>query len=275
MDGRSLTKPERSADACSFPARFAHHRQVSFHTETPIASAGASASSGLPACSVLVVEDDPIVAEVVETYLRKQGHTAHLVTDGIAAVARVREARPDLILLDRMLPGIDGLEVCRRIRAFSDVPVIMLTALGQEHDRIGGLEAGADDYLVKPFSPRELMLRVEAVLRRTIDPLEPDSVVLAGPFRLDASQREISLDGAALPLTVREFDLLAFFLRHPDQVFRREELLRTVWDWSVGDLSTVTVHARRVREKIEPDPSNPTYLRTVRGVGYLFSLSDG
>jgi len=224
----------------------------------------------IPSRVVLVVEDDPIVAEVVVSYLRKRGHVAELITDGLAAVERVRESRPDLILLDRMLPGIDGLEVCRRLRAEVDVPVIMLTALGQEHDRIDGLEAGADDYLVKPFSPRELMLRVDAVLRRTAAPFDPVAVVERGRFRLDTSQREIQVSGRTVPLTVREFDLLAFFVRHPDQVFRRDELLQAVWDWSLGDLSTVTVHVRRLREKVEPDPSQPQHLLTVWGVGYRF-----
>ncbi|RKR75069.1 response regulator transcription factor [Frondihabitans australicus] len=221
--------------------------------------------------SVLIVEDDPIVAEVVLSYLRKNGHVAGVVTDGLSAVARVLDERPDLILLDRMLPGIDGLEVCRRVRAVTDVPIIMLTALGEEHDRIGGLEAGADDYLVKPFSPRELMLRVDAVLRRTSTPFEPQAVVAAGSFRLDTSQREISQAGRPLALTVREFDLMAFLIRHPDQVFRREELLKAVWGWDIGDLSTVTVHMRRLREKIEADPGAPDHLLTVWGVGYRFA----
>jgi DNA-binding response OmpR family regulator len=227
--------------------------------------------AAIAARSVLVVEDDPIVSEVVVSYLMKNGHRVDAVADGLAAVARVAELRPDLVLLDRMLPGIDGLEVCRRIRALGDFPVIMLTALGQEHDRIGGLEAGADDYLVKPFSPRELMLRVDAVLRRTAAPFEPQSLVVAGEFRLDSSQREIAVRGIPLTLTVREFDLLAFLIRHPHQVFRREELLEAVWGWAIGDLSTVTVHARRLREKIEQDPAAPSHLLTVWGVGYRFS----
>ncbi|ROQ38571.1 DNA-binding response OmpR family regulator [Frondihabitans sp. PhB188] len=238
---------------------------MSFSAPSPVA-----AVTPAPGRSVLVVEDDPIVAEVVVSYLRSRGHAAALVADGLSAVARVRDNRPDLILLDRMLPGVDGLEVCRRIRAFTDVPVIILTALGEEADRIDGLEAGADDYLVKPFSPRELMLRVDAVLRRTTAPFEPQAVVVEGVFRLDVSQREISVEGRRLVLTVREFDLLAFLIRHPDQVFRREELLKAVWEWEVGDLSTVTVHVRRLREKVEADPAAPVHLLTVWGVGYRF-----
>lgn len=209
------------------------------------------------------------------SYLASRGHIAEHVTDGLAAVERVARNRPDLILLDRMLPGIDGLEVCRRVRELGDVPVILLTALGQEDDRIRGLEAGADDYLVKPFSPRELMLRVDAVMRRTAVPFEPVAVVECGPFRLEQSRREISRAGVVLNLTVREFDLLAFFVRHPGQVFRREELLQAVWGWRVGDLSTVTVHVRRVREKIEPVPNDPVFIETVWGVGYRFVSRSG
>ncbi|AMM20141.1 two-component system response regulator [Frondihabitans sp. PAMC 28766] len=233
-------------------------------------SLASDAAVAAPPRSVLVVEDDPIVAEVVVSYLRRGGHLAGIATDGLTAVVRVLDERPDLILLDRMLPGIDGLEVCRRIRAVTDVPIIMLTALGEEHDRITGLEAGADDYLVKPFSPRELMLRVDAVLRRTTTPFELQAVVMQGGFRLDASAREITLEGEPLTLTVREFDLLAFLIRHPDRVFRREELLRAVWGWEVGDLSTVTVHVRRLREKVEQDAGAPVCLVTVWGVGYRF-----
>jgi DNA-binding response OmpR family regulator len=241
----------------------------------PTAVSARRAGADVPR-SVLVVEDDPIVREVVVSYLVRHGHIADAVADGLSAVARVEASRPDLVLLDRMLPGIDGLEACRRIRAVADVPVILLTALGQEHDRIGGLEAGADDYLVKPFSPRELMLRVDAVLRRTAAaPFEPEAVVSAGAFRLDSSRRTLSRSGAPLSLTAREFDLLAFLVRHPDRVFTREELLRGVWGWEIGDLSTVTVHVRRLREKIEPDPAAPRHLHTVWGVGYRFTASAG
>jgi DNA-binding response OmpR family regulator len=223
--------------------------------------------------TVLLVEDDPIVAEVVVSYLRKNGHVAEAIADGAAAEAVVADLRPDLVLLDRMLPGVDGLEICRRVRAVTDVPIIMLTALGEEHDRIRGLEAGADDYLVKPFSPRELMLRVDAVLRRSTGPIEPPSVVTAGDFRLDTLRREIAVRGEALTLTVREFDLLAFLIRNPERVFRRDELLRTVWGWDIGDLTTVTVHVRRLREKIERDPSAPEHLITVWGVGYRLTVA--
>ncbi len=219
---------------------------------------------------MLVVDDDATVSEVVCSYLRSAGFIVDACGDGLEAVELARDLRPDLVVLDRMLPGIDGLEVCRRIRSGRMVPVIMLTALREQDDRIDGLEAGADDYLAKPFSPRELVLRVQSVLRRTLTDFAPEAVLEVGTFRLDISSRRVSLGGTELALTVREFDLLAFLLRHPRQVFSREELLRAVWGWEFGDLSTVTVHVRRLREKIEPDPAHPTLLNTVWGVGYRF-----
>jgi len=157
--------------------------------------------------------------------------------------------QPDLIVLDRMLPGIDGAEVCRRIRDIASTPIIMFTALGSTEERIEGLEAGADDYLAKPFSPRELVLRVQSILRRSITSITPAAALDLGGFRVDASNRRIFKDGRMLVLSVREFDLLAVLLKHPDQVFSRAQLLKEVWQWSFGDLSTVTVHVRRVREK--------------------------
>ncbi|WP_354570353.1 response regulator transcription factor [Glaciihabitans sp. UYNi722] len=219
---------------------------------------------------VLVVDDDPTVSEVVCRYLRAASFIVDETADGLSAVEMASRIRPDLVVLDRMLPGIDGLEVCRRIRAERPVPVILLTALREEDDRIDGLEAGADDYLAKPFSPRELVLRVQSVLRRSLNEFSPESVIDSGDFHLDVSSRRVSQRGVELALTVREFDLLAFLIRHPQQVFSREELLRAVWGWEFGDLSTVTVHVRRLREKIEPDPAHPTLLGTVWGVGYRF-----
>jgi DNA-binding response OmpR family regulator len=171
-----------------------------------------------------------------------------------------------------MLPGIDGLEVCRRLRAAHGTPVIMLTALGSTEDRIAGLEAGADDYLAKPFSPRELVLRVQSVLRRSVLDLTPEAAFDLGPFRLEPAERVVTKRGEALTLSVREYELLAFFLKHPRQAFSREQLLRAVWRWEFGDLSTVTVHVRRLREKIEDDPSHPGWLTTVWGVGYRLSV---
>jgi DNA-binding response OmpR family regulator len=219
---------------------------------------------------VLLVEDDPMVAEVASSYLRAAGLLVSHVVDGFSALAAMETAPPDLVVLDRMLPGVDGVEVCRRIRATSAVPIILLTALGSEDDRIEGLSAGADDYLTKPFSPRELVLRVQSVLRRSIALFAPESVIDFGPFRLDPSARRALKDGIELSLTSREFDLLEFFVKHPNQAFSRVELLAGVWGWTVGDLSTVTVHVRRLREKIESELSDPEFIVTVWGVGYRF-----
>jgi DNA-binding response OmpR family regulator len=221
---------------------------------------------------VLVVDDDPTVAEVASSYLRATGFVVEEAGDGFAALRTAERFAPDLIVLDRMLPGIDGLEVFRRLRDRIATPVILLTALGSEDDRIAGLEAGVDDYLGKPFSPRELVLRVQSVLRRSIDEFTPESALEYGGFRLDPSSRVATRDGVELQLTVREFDLFEFLLKHPNQVFSREDLLRTVWGWTYGDLSTVTVHVRRLREKIERDPRSPAMLTTVWGVGYRFAI---
>lgn len=221
---------------------------------------------------VLVVEDDPTVREVACDYLRSAGLIVDQASDGFSALKAAERTRPDLIVLDRMLPGIDGVEVCRRIRATASTPIIMLTALGSTEERIEGLEAGADDYLTKPFSPRELVLRVQSVLRRSVTSITPEAAFDLGRFRVDASNRKIFKDGRLLALSVREFELLAFLLKHPDQVFSRSQLLREVWQWNFGDLSTVTVHVRRVREKIEEDPTRPVFLTTEWGVGYRMSV---
>ncbi|MEU6369326.1 response regulator transcription factor [Streptomyces sp. NPDC046931] len=224
---------------------------------------------------VLVVDDDPTVSEVVAGYLDRAGFAVDLAADGPAAVARAAAEPPDLVVLDLMLPGLDGLEVCRRIRENGPLPVIMLTARGDEEDRILGLEVGADDYVTKPFSPRELVLRVESVLRRAgalagdrAAPAEP--WLRAGPLALNPHARRAIRDGSGLALTIREFDLLEFFLRNPGQATSREELMRRVWGWEFGDLSTVTVHVRRLREKIERDPAHPRLISTVWGRGYRF-----
>ncbi|MGZ0711913.1 response regulator (plasmid) [Coraliomargarita sp. W4R53] len=223
---------------------------------------------------VLVVDDDPTVAEVVSEYLRSAGFVVDRVADGFSAIDAEQRISPDLIVLDRMLPGIDGIEACRRIRKTSSTPIILLTALGSEDDRIRGLEAGADDYITKPFSPRELVLRVQSVLRRSLTELAPESALDRGPFRIEPAARVAMLNGTLLNLTVREFDLLAFFVKHPRQAFSREDLLSRVWGWTHGDLSTVTVHVRRLREKIESDPTHPTLLSTVWGVGYRMDLKE-
>ncbi|WP_349259453.1 response regulator transcription factor [Actinospica sp.] len=231
------------------------------------------------AADVLVVDDDPTVAEVVAAYLRRNGHAVRLVADGPAAVAAAQARLPDLLVLDLMLPGYDGFEVFRRVRQLGPVCVIMLTARTSEQDRILGLELGADDYVTKPFSPRELALRVRSVLRRTDRaPLRPAAesaeVLRHGPLEVDLTRHEARCDGQLLNLTVREYDLLAFLLAHPRQVYTRAELMRQVWGWEFGDQSTVTVHVRRLREKVEPDPAVPRYLVTVWGVGYRLDDPD-
>jgi two-component system, OmpR family, response regulator ResD len=222
---------------------------------------------------VLVVDDDPTVAEVVAGYLQRAGFAVDHAADGPSALSLASRTQPDLVVLDLMLPGIDGLEVCRRLRARSgDLPVVMLTALGEENDRVLGLEVGADDYLTKPFSPRELVLRVQSVLRRASS-RPPGQRLAAGPLRdgdleIDLTAHAVTRRGAPLALTGREFDLLAFLLAHPREAFSRADLMRLVWGWSYGDQSTVTVHVRRLREKIEADPATPQRLVTVWGVGY-------
>ncbi|WP_406132491.1 response regulator transcription factor [Streptomyces anthocyanicus] len=236
--------------------------------EPAAATAPAVAPAADPA-RILVVDDDPTVAEVVAGYLDRAGYRVDRAGDGPEALARAAGHRPDLVVLDLMLPGMDGLEVCRRLRGQGPVPVIMLTARGDEDDRVLGLEVGADDYVTKPFSPRELVLRVESVLRRTRPAPAPRPPSAAG-LTADPAARRATKDGAELALTLREFDLLAFFLRHPGRAFAREELMREVWGWDFGDLSTVTVHVRRLRGKVEDDPARPRLIQTVWGVGYRF-----
>ncbi|SEG14269.1 DNA-binding response regulator, OmpR family, contains REC and winged-helix (wHTH) domain [Actinacidiphila yanglinensis] len=220
------------------------------------------------------MDDDPTVAEVVASYLDRAGFAVERVADGPSAVSRAAVSRPDLVVLDLMLPGMDGLEVCRRLREAGPLPVVMLTARGDEDDRILGLEVGADDYVTKPFSPRELVLRVESVLRRAGSPPAAGPWLRSGSLALDPAARRALRGGAELALTIREFDLLAFFLRQPGRVLGREELMRRVWGWEFGDLSTVTVHVRRLREKIEDDPARPRLISTVWGVGYRFDPAD-
>jgi DNA-binding response OmpR family regulator len=229
--------------------------------------------------SILVVDDDPNVAEVLCRYLELEGYHVEAAGDGITALALALEKLPDLVVLDLMLPGLDGLEVCRRLRAIAPIPVIMLTARGEESDRIVGLDLGADDYIAKPFSPREVVARVKAVLRRAnpsegapgTPALEAAAGVLqCGELRVDRSSHQVWRAGQPVALTVREFDLLVFLMSNAMRVFRREELLEHVWGYTYGDTSTVTVHVRRLREKIERHPSAPVHLTTVWGVGYRF-----
>jgi DNA-binding response OmpR family regulator len=227
---------------------------------------------------VLVVDDDPTISDVVRRYLEQDGCRVDLAADGPAALHAVAAERPDLVVLDLMLPGMDGLEVCRRLRRhLPTLPIVMLTALGEEADRVVGLEVGADDYVTKPFSPRELVLRVRSVLRRAAPPPPgPDisAVLRDADLVADTSRRIAQLDGQPLALTVREFDLLAFLMRHPARAWSRAELLDKVWGWQFGDQSTVTVHVRRLREKIEAAPAAPGRIITVWGVGYRYEAVD-
>ncbi|HEY0701057.1 MAG TPA: response regulator transcription factor [Micromonospora sp.] len=225
---------------------------------------------------VLVVDDDQTVSDVVCRYLEHAGYAVTHAADGAAALAAVAREAPDLVVLDLMLPEVDGLEVCRRLRTRPDgIPVIMLTALGDEADRIAGLRIGADDYVTKPFSPRELVLRVRSVLRRVSgEPAARQRVLVDGELVVDPASRTARLRGAELTLTVREFDLLVHLMCHPSRALRRAELLERVWGWSFGDQSTVTVHVRRLREKIEDDPGHPRRIVTVWGVGYRYEPGD-
>ena len=222
--------------------------------------------------TVLVVDDEPIVREVVCSYLEREGYRTLEAGDGDSARELVEQDPPTLVVLDLMLPGTDGLELCRWIRSRSELPVIMLTARGEEADRIVGLELGADDYVTKPFSPRELVARVRTVLRRSAPQLvKPERLSFDG-LAIDASTREVVKRGAELRLTAKEFDLLWFLARHPRQVFSRDQIMDRVWGYSAAlDTGTVTVHVRRLREKIEDDPAHPRFLQTVWGVGYRFT----
>jgi DNA-binding response OmpR family regulator len=220
--------------------------------------------------TVLVVDDEPMVRDTVTRYLERDGHRVVSAGDGEAARGLIERESPNLVLLDVMLPGqTDGLELCRWIRSTSDLPVILLTARVEETDRIVGLELGADDYVTKPFSPRELATRVKTVLRRARPSRPPRERVTVGSLELDATRREARRDGGLLGLTAKEFDLLWFLASNPNQVFSRDQLMHRVWGYSNAlDTGTVTVHVRRLREKLEEDPSRPQLLETVWGVGY-------
>jgi DNA-binding response OmpR family regulator len=219
--------------------------------------------------TVLVVDDEPIVREVVVRYLAREGHRTLEAADGEAARGAIEHGDPDLVVLDVMLPGSDGLELCRWIRARSELPVIMLTARGEEADRIVGLELGADDYVTKPFSPRELAARVRSVLRRAASAGPAAERLAFGDVELERATREARKAGREIRLTAKEFDLLWFLARHPRRVFSRDQLMASVWGYTAAlDTGTVTVHVRRLREKIEDDPSEPRYLETVWGIGY-------
>ncbi len=225
---------------------------------------------------ILIVDDDRHVSHAVGRYLTRAGHQVETETNGAAALARVFACPPDLLFLNVTVPGTSGLDICRRIRSISQIPVVMLSARTDEDARIAGFEAGADDYVTKPFSPRELVLRAYAVLRRAGpgSSRTASSPLRDGDLVVDIGARQAWLSGRMLPLTTREFQLLAFFLRHPRTAFTRGQLLSRVWEWNFGDVSTVTVHVGRLREKIEADPGQPTRLLTVWGVGYRYEPAE-
>ena len=230
---------------------------------------GAATGGGV----LLLVEDDDAIGRLVKSYLEQQdGWRVLWLRTGEEAVAELRRHPVRLVVLDIGLPGIDGFEVCRRMRAHSKVPIVMLTARDEEPDRVAGLELGADDYVAKPFSPRELTARVKAVLRRAsgVVPSGEAEILRAGSLEVDPVAHEARVDGALVSLTAREFDLLVHLMRNPRRAYRREELLADVWGFAYGDTSTVTVHVRRLREKVEADPSAPRHVCTVWGVGYRF-----
>lgn len=223
---------------------------------------------------ILVVDDEPNIREVVGLYLRQDGHAVVVAADGEEALRLYRQARPDLVVLDLMLPGLSGLEVCRRIQGERRVPLIMLTAKGEEEDRIVGLGVGADDYVVKPFSPRELVARVAAVLRRVNEASAGPAngeVLSFGELQINPNTRIVTVQGDPVTLTAREFDLLHHMASSPGRVFTRDRLMESVWGYTfAAETSTVTVHVRRLREKVEADPAHPCRLLTVWGVGYRF-----
>lgn len=223
---------------------------------------------------VLVVEDEEPLLFTLAHNLKREGYAVVTASRGDDGLKLAREQHPDLILLDVMLPGIDGIQVCRMLRRDSDVPIIMLTALGGESDRVAGLDTGADDYLPKPFGMRELMARVRALLRRSVGRSQPDtgpSLVISGDLQVDRERREVTRSGRVLRMKPKEYELLLFFLQHPGRVFSREQILDEVWGYDFyGGPRTVDVHIRWLRQKIEDDPANPWRLRTIRGSGYLF-----
>jgi DNA-binding response OmpR family regulator len=222
--------------------------------------------------TVLVVDDEPIVREVVVRYLEREGYRTLEAADGRRARELLERESPSLVVLDLMLPGTDGLSLCRWIRSRSDMPVIMLTARGEETDRIVGLEIGADDYVTKPFSPRELAARVRTVMRRSTEPSMREEHLSFDDLEIDASTREVTKAGAEIRLTAKEFDLLWFLASHTRRVFSRDQLMDRIWGYDTAvDTGTVTVHVRRLRQKIEDDPSSPRFLETVWGVGYRFA----
>ena len=227
---------------------------------------------------VLVVDDDKNICELLRLYLEKEGYGVILAHDGEEAVVKFNALKPDIILLDIMLPGIDGWQVCREIRSVSSIPIIMLTAREDEVDKVLGLELGADDYITKPYSMRELTARVKANLRRSAtqpvveEEPENQNTINSGELSINVERYEVAKNGEIIDITLREFELLKFLAMQPDKIFSREKLLENVWGYEYyGDVRTVDVTVRRLREKIEDDPSMPKYIITKRGVGYYFN----
>ena len=239
------------------------------------AAARVSATATAPARRILIVDDEPTVREVVGQYLALEGYTIITAADGLEALRLAAASPPDLVILDLMLPGIDGIEVCRRLRAASAVPILMLTARTEDLDKIEGFEAGTDDYITKPFRAREVVMRVRAIMRR-LEAVSAPAMVTEGDLRfgglvIRSRLHQAERDGQPLDLTSKEFELLRYLASHPGQVCTRHDLLRDVWNYEYfGDGTTVTVHMRRLREKVEEDPGRPRHLRTVWGVGYRF-----
>jgi two-component system, OmpR family, alkaline phosphatase synthesis response regulator PhoP len=238
-------------------------------------SAGRTKSGG----RILVVDDEPHIVELVRYNLSQEGFTVDVAYDGHDAIEKARAAPPDLVILDLMLPYVDGLEVCRHLRRQTPVPILMLTAKDSEHDRVLGLESGADDYVTKPFSPRELVARVRAILRRTTgrdDAPGTDAALVSGRLALNVLTHEVRLGDRPIELTAKEFDLLRLLMGHPNQVFTRDFLLEHIWGYEYfGSTRTVDMHISRLREKIEDDPDRPTFIMTVRGVGYKLKKDGG
>lgn len=232
------------------------------------------------AATILIADDERNITDVCKRYLELEGYRVVVADDGQEALDRWRSEKPDVVILDLMMPRIDGWKVCEEIRTNQDTPVIMLTALGEERDRIVGLTMGADDYLVKPFSPRELVLRVKAILRRMNRVTKngfnaSEDVIRYGELEIYPTSRIVKVSGKEVELTLKEFDLLQYLAQHPEQVFSRNQLLNQLWDIDFyGDATTVTVHIRRLREKVEYNPSQPKYIRTVWGIGYKFGGRD-
>jgi len=229
---------------------------------------------------VLVVDDEPMVVDVLRRYLQRDGFVVEVARDGAAALQEVARSSPDLVILDLTLPTVDGLEVCRMLRLASQVPILMLTARGEVEDRIRGLSVGADDYVVKPFSPSEIVARVHAILRRASQASgDGEQELRFAGLTIRPALHLVERDGRSIDLAGREYDLLVHLARHPRLVFSRDKLLDAVWGYAfVGEPSTVTVHVRRLREKIEPDPAHPSYIKTVWGMGYKFDpdrVADG